>query len=365
MYIYPTNRTQSVMETQPVIQNILGRQKVEPFYCPYDKLVLAADSCPDSSFIRLIRPARIWIDDDDFYYRHKFLHTLFSVCWGQMNPDAATTSIMINPWKHQLTPDDIMQLVELVMGSIHSVKIASFDEKTDLLRSMNAEETAKRLYVGYQRKPPEDYEQLGQTYYYGSRSGQQVKNYDKAEEQGKHDQTWTRIERTRRIRDKVSRATLKDFLYNERQDAFKHTVLVDIDKIDGRTKIQRLLKATGSFQEAFMNLDAAEKRKLKRHEIFACPSVDLGSLFRTELDRWMSLSPKLYSVFKTYALFRECWSGKSGYGQLDHQLDWSNLQSGTATLTTSQRVVMDSYSGKWNYGSYGNSFSCIPCIEQS
>lgn len=364
MYIYPNNRTQTVMETRPVIQEILGRQKVQPFYCPYDKLVLVSDSYPDSSFISLVRPARIWINDDDSYYRHKFIHTLFSVRWGQMNPDAATTSIMLNPWKHQLTPDDIVQLVELVMGGIDFIKVASFDEKTDLLRGMSAEETAKRLYVGYQRKPPKDYEQLGQTYYYGRRTGQQVKNYDKAEEQGTDGQAWTRIERTRRLRDKVSRTSLKAFLYNERQDAFKHTVLVDIYKIDGRTKIQRLLRAKGNFQEAFMNLDAAEKRKLKRHEVFACPSVDLGSLFRTELDRWMSLSRTLYPVFKTFARFRECWSGRSKY-QL-HQgfkFDWDDLRSDPVTLTASQRAVMSSYLGKWSYLSDDTAYSCIPIIE--
>lgn len=351
------------METQTVIQDILGRQKVHPFDCPYDKLVLVSDSYPDSSFIKLVRPARMWVDDDDSYYRHKMNHTLFSIRWGQMNPDAATTSIMLNPWKHQLTPDDIVQLVEMVMGSIDFIKVASFDEKTDLLRSMNAEATAKRLYVGYQRKSPKDYEQLGQTYYYGSRSGQQVKNYDKAEEQGTAGQAWTRIERTRRLRHKASRTSLKAFLYDERQDAFKHTVLVDIDKIDGRTKIQRLLRAKGSFQEAFMNLDPAEKRKLKRLEVFACPSVDLGSLFRTELDRWMSLSPKLYPVFKTFARFRECWSGRSEYQLQDFEVDWNNPRSDPTTLTTSQRKAMDSYLGRWSYLNSDKTCICVPCIE--
>ncbi|GIP35982.1 hypothetical protein [Paenibacillus sp. J2TS4] len=341
MFLYNRHRVTAILNSVPVIQNLLSVETDENFICPYDKLIIGAGVLPRQPFIDLIRPARFHADDDDSFCLNKLVHDLFSVQWSQMNPLAPVTSIMLNPWKHRLTPDAVLALVDLVLGNHYDAYIVKSDDKVDCLQFITSEELSKRLYVGYQKKPPNDYRNLGQTFLYGKRGLQQVKNYDKAEEQGLADTTWTRIERTRRQKDKHTRKTLLQFLFDERADAMKHMIVVDTDKFSGKDKIMRRIKKYGTFQEAFMSLDADEKRKLKAHEAFKKPIIDLGSTFRTDLDKWMSGSPRLYFTFKSYALLKASWSGKDTITYRTVRIDPINLHC--------TRAPLEPYVGKEKY----------------
>lgn len=326
MFLYNRHRVTEILDTVPVIQNLMSVGVDENFVCPYDKLIIGAGVLPQQPFIDLVRPASFPADDDDSFYQNKLIVDLFSVQWSPMNPLAPATSIMLNPWKHRLTPDAVLALVDLVLGNHYDAFIVKSDDKVDCIQSLTSEELSKRLYVAYQKKPPRDYQSLGQTFLYGKRGWQQVKNYDKAEEQGLTDTTWTRIERTRRQKDKHTRKTLLQFLFDDRADAMKHMIVVDTDKFSGKDKIMRRIKKYGTFQEAFMSLDADEKRKLRAHEAFKKPIMDLGSTFRADLDKWMSGSPRLYFTFKNYPVLKASWSGKDNLSFRVVQLDPINLQ---------------------------------------
>ena len=325
MFLYNRHRVTKILNTIPVNQNLLLVGAGENFICPYDKLIIGADVLPQQPFIDLVRPASFHADDDDSFYQNKLIHDLFSVQWSPMNPLAPATSIMLNPWKHRLTPDAVLALVDLVLGNHYNAYIVKSDDKVDCLQFITSEELSKRLYVGYQKKPPQDYRNLGQTFLYGKRGWQQVKNYDKAEEQGLTDVTWTRIERTRRQKDKHTRKTLLQFLFDERADAMKHMIVVDTDKFSGRDKIIRRIKKYGTFQEAFMSLDADEKRRLRVHKAFRRPIIDLAATFRSDLDKWMSRSPRLYFMFRNYAVLKASWSGKDNISFRAVRIDPINL----------------------------------------
>ncbi|CAM3647584.1 hypothetical protein [Marinicrinis lubricantis] len=332
MFLYNRHRVTEILNTAPVIQNLLSVETDENFICPYDKLIIGAGILPQQPFIDLVRPASFHADDDDSFYQNKLIYDLFSVQWSPMNPLAPATSIMLNPWKHRLTPDAVLALVDLVLGNHYDAFIVKSDDKVDCVQFLSSEELSKRLYVAYQKKPPQDYQSLGQTFLYGKRGWQQVKNYDKAEEQGLADTIWTRIERTRRQKDKHTRKTLLQFLFDERADAMKHMIVVDTDKFSGKDKIMRRIKKYGTFQEAFMSLNAVEKRKLKAHEAFKKPIIDLGSTFRTDLDKWMSGSLRLYFTFKSYAVLKASWSGKDTITYRTVRIDPINLNYTGASL---------------------------------
>lgn len=341
MFLYNRHRVTEIFNTVPVIQNLLSVGADENFICPYDKLIIGAAVLPHHPFVDLVQPARFYADDDDSFYENMLTYDLFSVRWSPMNPLAPATSIMLNPWKHRLTPDAVLALVDLVLGNHYDAYIMKSDDKVDCIQFLSSEELSKRLYVAYQKKPPQDYQSLGQTFLYGKRGWQQVKNYDKAEEQGLADTTWTRIERTRRLKDKHTRKTLLQFLFDERADAMKHMIVVDTDKFSGKDKIMRRIKKYGTFQEAFMSLDADEKRKLKAHEAFKKPIIDLGSTFRTDLDKWMSGSQRLYFMFKNYAVLKASWSGKDNVSFRAVQIDPIDLNH--------DEIFIEPYVGKEKY----------------
>ena len=165
-------------------------------------------------------PQSFYCKDEDTYYKYKLVHEFFSVQWMQKNPIAPTTWIMLNPWKNRLTPSILLKLVEFIIGDYHDAFVVWNDDKLDFFHFLTSKEIAKRLYIGYQKKTPRNYLGLDETYSYGKRNGQQVKDYDKAEEQGLNDVVWSRLEKTRRRRDKLSRPTLVQFLLYERTDAF-------------------------------------------------------------------------------------------------------------------------------------------------
>ncbi|OBZ17097.1 hypothetical protein [Bacillus sp. FJAT-26390] len=347
MFLYNRHRITKILNTIPVIQSLLSVRAGENFICPYDKLIIGAVVLPQQPFIDLVRPASFHADDDDSFYQNKLIHDLFSVQWSPMNSLAPATSIMLNPWKHRLTPDAVLALVDLVLGNHYDAYIVKSDDKVDCLQFITSEELSKRLYVGYQKKPPQDYRNLGQTFLYGKRGWQQVKNYDKAEEQGLADVTWTRIERTRRQKDKHTRKTLLQFLFDERADAMKHMIVVDTDKFRGRDKIIRRIKKYGTFQEAFMSLDANKKRRLRVHEAFRRPIIDLGSTFRSDLDKWMAHSPKLYFMFRNYVVLKASWSGKDNISFREVRVNPINLHH--TWIPAEQHVGKERYRLRQSY----------------
>ncbi|WP_159887566.1 hypothetical protein [Paenibacillus puerhi] len=309
MFLYNKQKANELLNTVPVIQNILAADESANFICPYDKLIVCSNDPPTPDLLDLVRPARFHADDDGTYYRFKLIGEIFSVQWGQVNPQAPTTSIMLNPWKQRLTPDAVLALIDFIIGDHHNAYVVKTDDKVDWFHFLTSQELAKRLYVGYQKKPPQDYKKLGETYMHGSRKGQQVRNYDKAKEQRLDDVMWTRVEKPRIHRDKHLRQSLLQFLLNERADALKHTTVVDISEFNGNDRIMRRIKKYGTFQEAFMSLDAKEKRKLKRHEAFQKPLVDVVTVFKADLDKWMSVSANLYLLFRFYSILQASWGG--------------------------------------------------------
>ncbi|HWO98297.1 MAG TPA: hypothetical protein VNM45_18585 [Bacillus sp. (in: firmicutes)] len=301
-----------MLDTVPVIQRIQSADKVKHFICPIDKLIVCSDNLPRRELLDLIRPAIFETEDDETLYRYKLVHDLFSVHWMHLNPMSSTTSIMLNPWKHQLSPDDVLALIDFIIGSHLDAHVVLNEEKLDWFQILTSKDLAKRLYIGYQKKSPRDYDDLGQTYLYGKRKSQQAKNYDKAEEQGLDGEVWTRLEKSRKRRDKHSRPTLMQFLLDQRCDALKNVVIVDIDKFSGRDKIIRRINKYGTFQEAYMSLTEEEKRKIKRHEAFKSPLFDVVAMFKSELDKWLSMSPRLHFMCKVFPVFGTSWSGRDG-----------------------------------------------------
>lgn len=310
MFLYNKRKVSELLDTVPLIQRIQSTNKVNQFICPYDKLIVCSNNLPQQQFIDLIRPARFETDDDESFYQYKLIHDLFSVHWMQMNPQAPRTSIMLNPWKHQLSPDDVLALAEFIIGSHLDAYVVCNDDKLDWFQFLTSKELAERLYIGYQKQPPRDYDELGQTYLYGKRRGQQAKNYDKAEEQGLNSEIWTRLEKRRKLRDKHSRPTLFRFLLEEQYDALKNVVIVNIDKFSGKDKIMRRIKKFGTFQKAYMTLTDGEKRKIRRHEAFTVPLVDVIGLFKTDLDQWLSMSPHVHFMHKVFPVLKASWGGE-------------------------------------------------------
>lgn len=332
MFLYNKQRAAELLNTVPIIQSIQSASKVKHFDCPYDKLILCADEPPTQAFVDLIRPARFETDDDETFYRYRLVHDLFSVQWMQVNPEAPTTSIMLNPWKHQLSPDDVLALIDFIIGSHLDAHVAHNDDKHDWLRFLSSKDLAKRIYVGYQKKKPRNYADLDQTFMFGSKKGQQVIIYDKAKEQDRDGEEWIRLEKRRKRRDKLARPTLSRFLLDEQSDALKHVVIVDIDKFSGRDKIMRRINKYGTFQEAYMTLTKEEKRKLKLHEAFRHPLVDVGALFKKELDQWLSMSPHLYMMSKIFPVLKASWSGKDMITYRTVRIDPINLHYTGASL---------------------------------
>lgn len=312
MFLYNKRRVSELIDTVPILQSIKSAKKVEHFNCPYDKLIVCSYKLPRQQFIDLIRPARFETDDDESFYRYKLVHDLFSVYWMQMNPLAPKTSIMLNPWKHQLSPDDLLALIDFIIGSHLDTHVAHNDDKLDWIQFLTPKEFAKRIYVGYQKMPTRNYDDLDKTFMYGNKKGQQVIIYDKAEEQGLDGEIWTRLEKSRKRRDKRSRPTLMQFLLDQRCDALKNVVIVDIDKFSRRDKIMRRINKYGTFQDAYMTLTKEEKRQLKRHEAFKSPLFDVVDMFRSELDKWLSLSPNLHFMYKVFPVIKTSWGGRDG-----------------------------------------------------
>src|SRR5690606_38299063 len=147
MYLYQKDAVRDILDSEPKLQSILSKEDIKDFECPYDKLLIKSYDFPRDGFLNLVLPVRYYIDNtEDTYYLNKLSYTYFSVHWQQMNKDAPQTSIMINPWKHRLTPAQVIQIVKFILGNYNSATVSGYDDKVDLHDYMNAKEVAKRLY---------------------------------------------------------------------------------------------------------------------------------------------------------------------------------------------------------------------------
>ncbi|MEF2966520.1 hypothetical protein V3851_11825 [Paenibacillus sp. M1] len=310
MYLYNKRKISELLNTVQALKDIITDDTDDSFSCPYDKLIICSEELPSQEFLDIIKPAMYQTEDDETHYRYRLVYELFSVQWKQVNPKAATTSIMLNPWKHRLTPAAVLKIIDFIIGSHHFAYVVKSDDKVDYLHTITSKELSKCLFVGYQKKPPTNYMMLDQTFLYGKSKGQQVKNYDKAEEQGISEITWTRVEKTRKIRDKNARPTIFQFLFDDRADALKNMLVVDTERFSGRDKIIRRIKKYGTFQAAYMSLNAQEKRKLRNHEAFKSPKMNLFEAFRTDLDIWLSTSPILRLMKMNLDAVEKSWSNQ-------------------------------------------------------
>lgn len=165
--------------------------------------------------------------------------------------------------------------------------MGAWDEQIDITE-YNSHEVAKRLWVSYLRENPYNPPQSNSTYYYNQRSGNQTKVYNKARELGTNRQL-TRIEKTNRI-PKINRATLVDFLLEERVDVFKNLRMVNIDYMDGRLRIKRLINSEKTLMHAYRQFSSAEKKQFKRSSSYLNQCIDIHSILKSNIEKWLLTS---------------------------------------------------------------------------
>lgn len=347
MFLYQMSKLKKILDQEVEVNRIFNSASKTDFECPYDRLIVGSYRLPSQRFIELIKPSQFYVNEDKSHYTHKLVYDRFSVWWGQSNSNAPTTSILINPWKHKLAPNEVLKLINFIVGDYDEAVVMTSDDKLDLVKYLTPKELAERLYIGYQKKDPVNFKSLDQTFYYGRSNGQQVKNYDKAVEQDIENLDWTRLEKTKRYRNRQTRLSVVNFLLDQRKDALEHIVVVDIDKFSGRDIIKKRLKKYGSFMRAYQSLAPNERKKLKRHEAFKQPQIDLVSKFKDDLHKWLSMSPFIYLMFKARPVLESTWieKEKTGYsnGKLDPlemSLDFVNYQLSQSTCNYDLR---DSY----------------------
>jgi hypothetical protein len=203
---------------------------------------------------------------------------------------APYTSIKVNPDRNNITPSQLLDLIRFIMGDYFTASVYMFDEKVDI-DNFTPKSVAERLYVAHKRNIL-DYKQKRQTYYLGSRKGMQVKVYDKARLLKLKNKLLTRIERTVKY-SRFDRPTIAYFLLSPRTDMFDGVALVNTDKLDGRTKIMKLIKQKGIFMAAYKKLSTSGRKALRKHQAFTNPYIDLRKLASDDLEHWLCSSPNL------------------------------------------------------------------------
>lgn len=286
-----TTALEANLRFKNILQRIKGNGSLQ---CPYDGITFGFDGSPSSYFLQIVMPAAY--DDHNVVgrrvYRYLLKHPLFIVCWEPLSmfSQAPYTIIKINPDRNNITPSQLLDLIKFIMGNYFTAAVIRFDEKVDI-ENRTPKSVAERLYVAHKRKLV-DYKQKKQTYYFGSRKGMQVKVYDKSKLLKLKNKKLTRIEKTvKYIRNK--RPVVTEFLLKPRTDMFENVVFIDTDKLDGRTKIMRLIKQEGIFMAAYKKLLPADRKALRRHQAFTNPYIDLGKLASDDLEHWLRSSPNL------------------------------------------------------------------------
>lgn len=88
--------------------------------------------------------------------------------------------------------------------------------------------------------------------------------------------------------------------------------MVDIDALDGRSKIKRLIKSEGSINTAYKKLTRGEQRALKKHPAFLYSVIDIQHLLSTDILKWVRRSPLLMlKVISESWKETGVWSGRN------------------------------------------------------
>lgn len=287
------NKIHQLLSKDYHLNSILSNNNKQQFICPYDNIVLYSDRIVTKEFWNLVKPAvyKSGIQNKDMRYRYFLSHELFIVQWGKIYHHLPNTIIKINPNKNNLSPSQLLDIIAYIVGDYSDVVVASWDEKVDIT-SYTSKQVAERLFVGFQRKSPKNRKNQNKTFYYGKRNGQQVKVYDKAKQLKLKNTTLVRIEKTHKV-SKSKRVYIKDFLLLKRDDEFNNMTMVDIDKIDGRSKYKRLIKSEGTMVGAFKKMTRRQQQNLKQHDAFINPCLNIKDLLERDLKEWLSTSPLL------------------------------------------------------------------------
>lgn len=308
------DKLDSVLKKHKGLRRLLS-PKMRTIPCPYDGITFYTDRSITPEFFMLVRPAMFRLADADRRYRFCLKHRRFTIFWAPLSPGISQTIIRLNPHKNKYSPAQVLDLIGFIVGDYSDVHVGKFDEKVDL-PDRTVEDVVKRLHVPYKRKAS-DYKEKGETYYFGSRKGQQVKVYNKGKQRGIHKEL-VRIERTTKYK-KDQRPAADDFFLNSRNDILKQLMLVDIDKIDNRTAIKKRLKSSKTFFEGYKLLDDKQKRELKRHPAFIQPLIDLQQVVQDELNEWLDSSPRLFfkvQLDRIKPALDVWWSGKPRHGKI-------------------------------------------------
>lgn len=265
------------------------------FHCPYDGITFCIDRPPSPTFLNLVSSAEY----DDYnvigkrrVYKHLLKHRLFIVQWDPLPlfNKAPYTSIKINPNVQQITPSQLLALIEFIGGNYHDAQVMRFDEKVDI-DQYSTTDVAKRIYVAHKRTF-NDFLKKNQTYYIGTSKGEQVKVYNKAKQLRMKNLRLVRIERTVKY-SKVDRPLVTTFLFKSRDDAFDNVTIANINKLHHRSKLRRLIDQEGMLMKAYILLSKTEKKAFKRHAAFLKPCFDLKQAFLKDLVEWINTSPNL------------------------------------------------------------------------
>jgi len=274
----------------PVLSKIINQSSITA-QSPYDGIKLYSDHNVTPAFFNLIKPA-LYVDysktiDRNRYYRFLLKHDLFVIQFGRVYAHSPNTIIKINPYTSNLTPIDLLDIVTVILGDYRNAKVSGWDEQIDI-SEYNSSEVTKRLWVTGLQRNPHHPPQSTSTYYYGSRSGSQTKVYNKALQKGMNQQL-TRIEKTHIIAGK-DRKTLETFLLDERMDVFKNLKLIDIDQIDGRKKIKKLINSEPTLMHAYRRLKSSEKKQFTRSLKYIDQCLDIHSILKKNIEKWLLTS---------------------------------------------------------------------------
>ncbi|MFL0363153.1 hypothetical protein ACH0BF_09025 [Pseudobacillus sp. 179-B 2D1 NHS] len=286
-YLYDGHTVMKILSGKGVSQRVERLKKKSS--CPYDGIVFCSRNLPNDSFLQLIKPARRGGHPviSNKYFHYELRCSLFHLFWLPYCKSEWSTHIRINPNKKRLTPKGVLEILLLVFGDLDGIHVHSFDEKVDL-KNQTVRGIVKKLFVPYVRSL-KDFEYKQETYYYGERSGQQTKVYDKGKEQGTKEGELTRVEKRKKYSGD-QRPTLKEFLFSPESKALSSLVLVDVDKIDKRKRLGKFIKQHLTIQEAYRSMDDAMRKQFKRHEGYTNPLIDLGKVFTDDAVAWIRIS---------------------------------------------------------------------------
>ncbi len=284
------------------LNEILKSSSSKKGVCPYDGIKFYTDKIVRADFWNMVKGASYVDKSANTSTRYKYMlnYKLFKVKWGKVYAHLPNTTIEINPSSQNISPSQLVDILKFIVGDVDDIQVGMWDDKVDITQ-FSPNEVAKRLYVPSQRSKLQNYKGKHRTYYYGKRNGQQVKVYDKANEMGIEGYVLTRIEKTNKVK-RANRLSVREFLLNDRSDVFQGMNMVDIDKIDGRKKIKKIINKEDNMIEAVMKMSDNEKLRLKREKGFKYPCLDLQKKFQDDLNEWIQYSSLLKLKFIALSL---------------------------------------------------------------